>query len=153
MTLALCNRRQRQFVDEYIANGGNGTKAYMEAYGITNYESAAASASKLLNTDKIKSAIEERQRDIDAMYGVGVAWRLEKLSQAVEGALDYIPVGEAGQKMNSPSAVAALISEINKMTGGHAPTKVAETDSDGYDKPEGIKVEVVAAKPKDEPEE
>lgn len=150
MSLALCNQRQRAFIDAYIRNGGNGSSAYVEAYNTTDSDVAKKGAYRLLTYDYIKAAVEERQADLNAMADVSMGNRFKWLQQAIQGALEHIPVGESGTKMNSPSAVASLVSELNKMTGGHAPTKVAETDADGNDKPTGIEIKVVGVKSNDE---
>ncbi len=146
MSLALCNQRQRAFIDAYIRNGGNGSSAYVEAYNTTNENTAKSGACDLLTKPYIKSAVEERKADLAAMANVSMGKRFSWLQEAIQGALEHVPVGESGTKMNSPSAVASLVSEINKMTGGHAPTKVAETDADGNDKPTGIEIKVVGVK-------
>lgn len=149
MSLALCNAKQKVFIDAYIRNGENGSSAYVEAYNTTDMDTAKASASRLLTYDYIKSAIQERRDDLKAIADVSMGNKLAWLQEAIQGALEHIPVGEAGTKMNSPSAVASLIGEMNRMTGGHAPTKVAETDADGNDKPTGIEIKVVGVKKDD----
>ena len=54
---------------------------------------------------------------------------------------------ERKEGLGQQFTISVAVSEINKMTGGHAPTKVAETDADGNDKPTGIEIKVVGVKP------
>lgn len=55
--------KQRAFADEYIANGGNGTKAYFVAYPSTKKEiTARSNASKLLTNTNILKYIEEQTK-------------------------------------------------------------------------------------------
>lgn len=49
----------RKFVDEYIANGYNATRAYMTVYPKTKYEAARSSASDLLTIPNIREAIDK----------------------------------------------------------------------------------------------
>lgn len=58
------NPKQKMFVENYIFNGNNGTKAYMVAYGNGNERSSAVRASELLKRDKISKEIERRQAEI-----------------------------------------------------------------------------------------
>ena len=55
------NARQQRFVDEYLADPDlNATAAYRRAYpSCTSDEAAAANASRLLGTAKVKAAVEE----------------------------------------------------------------------------------------------
>jgi phage terminase small subunit len=50
--------RQRGFVCEYDGNGGNGTRAYMAAYGKTDPASCAVMASELLRVPKVRAAVD-----------------------------------------------------------------------------------------------
>ena len=47
------------FVQAYVQHFGNGTRAYMDVYGLTNPASAGVLASALLKNVKIKDAIED----------------------------------------------------------------------------------------------
>lgn len=51
--------RQRGFVCEYDANGGNGTRAYQAVYGQNDLASAATDACKLLRVPKVRAAVDE----------------------------------------------------------------------------------------------
>jgi phage terminase small subunit len=58
------NKRQKQFVENFLFNGNNGTKAYMLAYDNDNEKSSAVRASELLKMSKIRNEIERRQAEI-----------------------------------------------------------------------------------------
>lgn len=143
MSLSLLNMRQQKFVDEYIKNDGNGTKAAIAA-GYSE-DSAAAIASQNLNKLHIKEAIEQRKRDLNAASKVGLDWRLSILQRAAEAGLETY-LTEGGPRYQAISASVSAINELNKMTGAHAPTKTAETDADGFDKPDAIRIEIVSSK-------
>jgi phage terminase small subunit len=51
--------KRRQFVAEYLANGGNATRAYLSAYpNCTSYQAAAVDGFRLLRNPKIRTLIE-----------------------------------------------------------------------------------------------
>jgi phage terminase small subunit len=54
------NVKNRLFIDEYLRNNFNGTRAYITVYGLEDYNSNAASASRLLNDVNVQNAIAER---------------------------------------------------------------------------------------------
>ncbi|WP_203246325.1 terminase small subunit [Sporosarcina beigongshangi] len=58
------NPRQKMFVENYLFNGNNGTKAYMVAYENDNERSSAVRASELLKREKISKEIDRRQAEI-----------------------------------------------------------------------------------------
>jgi len=51
--------RQRAFVKEWLANGGNGTQAALKTYGCTTDNSAAVCAYRLLRNPKIQEVIRQ----------------------------------------------------------------------------------------------
>ncbi|AUR89438.1 terminase small subunit [Vibrio phage 1.123.O._10N.286.48.F3] len=146
MSWALCNARQREFIDAYIRNKDNGASSYMEAYNTTDLQSAASGASRLLTYDYVKTAVDERRAHFEAITGVDSAWRLKTLQAVAEAGLGTYIDKYGNERKEGLGAVVSAVSEINKMTGGHAPTKVAETDADGNDKPTGIEIKVVGVK-------
>jgi phage terminase small subunit len=53
--------KQRAFADEYILNGGNGTKAYLKVYkNVKNEETARVNASRLLTNANVANYIREK---------------------------------------------------------------------------------------------
>ena len=55
--------KQALFCEEYIANGYNGTRAYLSAFGDVEYKTAKCNASKLLKRDDIRGNIRELQKE------------------------------------------------------------------------------------------
>lgn len=55
--------RQRGFVCEYDANGGNGTRAYQAVYGQNDLASAATDACKLLRVPKVRAAVDALRQE------------------------------------------------------------------------------------------
>lgn len=51
------NLKQKSFCEEYVRQKGNATKAYMSAYGTTNYKTAGANGYKLLKNTEINEYI------------------------------------------------------------------------------------------------
>jgi phage terminase small subunit len=61
--MSAINRKHKAFVDEYLSNGMNGTRAYMKIYtSVKTEESAAVNASKLLRTTNVMTYIGELQK-------------------------------------------------------------------------------------------
>lgn len=141
MSLSLLNIRQQKFVDEYIKSDGNGTQAAIAAGYSEN--SAPQTACTLLKYPHVKEAIEQRKRDLNAASKVGLDWRIGILQRAAEAGLETY-LTEGGPRYQAISASVSAINELNKMTGAHAPTKTAETDADGFDKPDAIRIEIVS---------
>src|SRR5215211_2212070 len=50
----------KSFIDRYMINGFNATRAYMDVFPKTKYEAARSSASALLTIPNIKAEIAER---------------------------------------------------------------------------------------------
>jgi phage terminase small subunit len=51
--------KQELFIENYLANGYNGTQAYLQAYPDSSYDAARSSAPDLLAKPNIKSLIEK----------------------------------------------------------------------------------------------
>ena len=54
------NARQSAFALQYVANGGNGTKAAREVCNVTSNNSAAVVASRMLRNVKVREVIQGR---------------------------------------------------------------------------------------------
>ena len=122
--------KQRKFVKFYVESG-NATEAAIKA-GYSE-DRAAVTGSENVRKSNIRKAIEREERRIDAEHDVSVGWRLEMLKA----------IAQEGVSGSSLSAAVSALAEINRMTGGHAPTKIAETDSEGNDTPKSITISFV----------
>lgn len=61
----LLTLQARAFIEAYLSNGGNGTRAYMSAYGEqTDYNTAGAGASRLLKDARVRDEIDMRLHEI-----------------------------------------------------------------------------------------
>ena len=56
------NEKNKKFCDEYLANGFNGTQAYLSAYpSVKREETAAAAATRMLKNVKVQEYIKSEQ--------------------------------------------------------------------------------------------
>ncbi len=76
--------REARFCDEYINNGGNGTRAYMKAFKVTNYGTAASGSYDLLKNPQIQARLENAKRAIEEKMGVTYGRLVEKGAQHLE---------------------------------------------------------------------
>lgn len=67
---AAAEQRRKVFAETYLANGENGTRAYMEAFACTNTNVAAVEAHHLLRNPKIQKVIEQHRSEIRARFGL-----------------------------------------------------------------------------------
>lgn len=84
------SEKQSRFLDAYIKNGGNATKAYMQAgYSAKSEAQASAGASALIRTEKMSRAIERRQerrnRRLDLEDDYELKQAMEILRRCTEG--------------------------------------------------------------------
>ncbi|MGH6629014.1 MAG: terminase small subunit [Burkholderiales bacterium] len=62
--------RESRFVNAYIGNGENATRAYMDVYGSTNTGSAAVEGHKLLKRPKVAAMLERRRAELRRKFGL-----------------------------------------------------------------------------------
>lgn len=79
--MTIRSKKQLEFVNQYFLCGFNATEAYQRAYGTEDYNSAAASASRLLKDVKVKQEIEARF-EARAMSANEVIDRLSQIARA-----------------------------------------------------------------------
>lgn len=60
--------RRARFIEVYVANGENATRAYMEAFGCENEKTAGTEGWKLLKQPEIHEGIEARRKAMRARY-------------------------------------------------------------------------------------
>ena len=56
--MKILNEKNREFCEEYVKNGYNGTKAYAKVYGQENENHSAVGASQLLKQQKIRDYLD-----------------------------------------------------------------------------------------------
>ena len=57
------NEKQRKFCELYVSNGYKQGEAYLEAYGLTDMDSARAGACRILKNQKIRQYITQLQKE------------------------------------------------------------------------------------------
>jgi len=103
--------RHKAFVDEYLINGFNGTKAYLKVYPDSKDEdSAKVGASRLLTNDNV---IEYLEKEKEAIKKRSRMSKDDKL-----GLLESIMAAE------NKNLTIKAIEVHNKMTGDNEPEKV-----------------------------
>jgi hypothetical protein len=110
--------REFRFAEVYIANGENGTRAYMEVFGTESEASAAVEASKLIRKPKVSEHIQKRRSEIRAKF----ALTPERLYQEVARLCYFDPaklIGKDGKPLplqdideDTRAAIAALEIEV-----------------------------------------
>ncbi len=75
----LLNQQQKHFCNEFLFN--NRVKSYMAAYPDSSYDSASASATRLLENDKILQFINYLKNDIEELTGVSKIRNIQELAK------------------------------------------------------------------------
>ena len=102
----MINNKQKTFIEEYLINGHNATKAYKEAYPDCRSGHKQAGARLLTNVD-IKQEITKRMDELKQETG----WSVE---QAQTRLLRYADKAEENKQFSS--SVSAVIA-VNRMFG------------------------------------
>lgn len=119
------NNNQKLFCHEYVKNGNNGTRAYMEVYKVDE-ETAMASASRLLRNDKVKEYIESLQKELKEDAIMSAKERMEWLTKVVKGEITHTSYGSNGEAYENEAYISDKLKSIdimNKMTGEYV-TKI-----------------------------
>lgn len=91
--------REAVFCRYYIDLGGNGTRAYMKAFKVTNYSTAAVESCRLLKNPNIQARLEGAKRAIEEKIGVTYGRLLETgarhLTATKSESMMMIPMGKS----------------------------------------------------------
>lgn len=83
------SEKQAKFLDAYIKNGGNATKAYISAgYSAKSEAQASAGASALIRTEKMSKAIERRQERRNRRLDLEDDYELKKAMEILQRCTD-----------------------------------------------------------------
>ena len=85
------NKKQREFIANYLTNGYNATQAYMVAYGCS-HEVANKNAYKTYNNPEVKAEIQAKQREYFETLNITaerIAEELSEMAFAPKGDEDY----------------------------------------------------------------
>ena len=98
--------KQEKFVQEYLSNGGNATKAYKTAYDADKMSEACmnVNACKLLKNDKIALTLANYKQEVKETVLYTAEKSFNKLDELL--ALALCPEGESG-KINLQAALKA----------------------------------------------
>ena len=113
--------QHRIFVNEYIANGGNATKAY-EAAGYAG-KGGEISGHQLLRKPKIQAAVIIRQEEVVRASEITLEKKRVALWSVAEDGMKQRALGSEQETiregMRDGRTSVAAISELNKMDGHH----------------------------------
>lgn len=87
------NKKQQDFILEYIANGFNAQQAYLSAYPTATLQSARTNAYRLLGNEEIKAEIEKQVKLMfEAKYirAERVIMEISDIAFAPKGDEDYV---------------------------------------------------------------
>lgn len=129
----MLRQRQKAFVQYYIANGFNATRAAISA-GYSR-KTAYSIGHENLSKPEIRSFMEQTMKEMMDEAGAGVKWRIEMLKLAVDKAV----TGQTNKDgVVDVDGVIKPIQELNKMQGTYAPTQtqnaLTAVVADGTDK-------------------
>jgi len=100
--------KQRRFIEKYCENGGNGVKAVYEAgYEVSNNNSAAATASRLLRNVNIKAQIEAFEAKVTETMEKRVVYTREMALDDYDKAYEL-----AKEKRNARSMCTAIAGKV-----------------------------------------
>lgn len=108
------NKRHQQFIEEYMANGMNGTQAYLSTYPNVTEETANVNSSRLLSNAKIKAEIERLQAETSNKLQITKESLLKHLNDILESTKN-----DPKNKHNAIKSIEVL----NKMLGFNEPNK------------------------------
>lgn len=122
--------QEKQFVEEYLKNGNNGTKAAQAVFGKAEKYSQVKS-DRMLKTPRIYNYMIRRNEEISETaraMGITPEYLLGHYKKAIDKAAENI---DAGKRLKSQSDVIKdMGSEIKDMTGWRQPKQLDVTASD-----------------------
>lgn len=108
--------KQKRFVEEYIKNGGNGTRA-AEAAGYSK-KTCGEIAYENMKKPQIKNHFQKSLENIEERLGITAEWKAKMLKRCV---MRCMP--KEKNKSMRPTGMINAISELNKMQGHYAVVK------------------------------
>ena len=107
--------KQDAFVKAYIANGGNGTQAAIEAGYKPN--SARVVAAENLTKPDIKAYIDAHKRENHKAYTITVEQRLKWLEEVAKAGLGEYYDAQGNTRKENLAAVKGAVEVMNNMLG------------------------------------
>ena len=114
--------RHKAFADEYLANGLNGTQAYLSVYkSVKKEKTAEAAASRLLSNVKVKAYIAEKQKENQKKVDINQEWVLREYMELITSAKEEGMDGAGTLKDRTNWAKA--LAQLSKLLGLDSPEK------------------------------
>jgi len=114
-----------QFIHCYLLNGRNGLQAAIDA-GYSE-KTAAAQASRLLTTVKVKEALAKAQKVEQTAFIWDKAKKLGILQEIVTKSMRSTVDPQGNERMESSASAVSAIKEHNLMQGDNAATEIEVT--------------------------
>ncbi len=131
--------KRKSFIDNYFANGRNGTKAYMAAYPDSNESSAASSATKLLKIIEKHPYFAQKSQEFQEQCGISVQKLVDELREIMtmgKGA-EYLeealtPTGEPVTLKKHSKNLSASVNAVDKIAKlfGYYPEQKLKIDAE-----------------------
>lgn len=109
--------QRRKFAAEYVANGGNGSRAALAAGAGNNPNTAASIAVRLLKEKSVQDHIAKLQDEVERSGVMTAVYKRQKCLEIVLGG-------------HSPKDKIAAMQEDSKLAGHYAPVK-SDVTSEG----------------------
>jgi phage terminase small subunit len=122
------SHKQDLFINHYLENGGNATKAAINAGYKGSNDTLRAIARENLTKPHICAEIDKVRQSIKDQSIITAQVKREKLWQVAQYNSEVIRIKRNGleiEAMRNPTATISAITELNKMDGDYAPQKVA----------------------------
>jgi len=122
----ITNKKHKAFADEYLANGMNGTQAYLSIYkSVKKEDTAAVNASKLLRNTKVKAYIKAEQDKTSAKLNIDKEYILREYMALISSCKEEGIDGEGTLKDRTNWAKG--LAQLTKMLGLDEPDKTEIT--------------------------
>lgn len=122
------NNKQRAFINEYMINGHNASRAYAKAYPDSSDKACESNGARLIRNDKIRREIGKELGKLQVKAGFDREKALSLLQEAVQIA----------RTQHNPAGITAAVRELNTLFGLHpdkgqsiAPVQLIVSRKDG----------------------
>lgn len=120
----MLTQKQMNFCQEYLKNGGNGTKAYLAAYDSTSPRSAGVEAYRLLEQENIQEYLAKLRKPIEKAVKRKIINEREYKKKLIQERI------EECVERGDDAAIARYIEIWNKMDGEYVNINKDITDHD-----------------------
>lgn len=121
----MLTQKQLAFCEEYVRNGGNGTKAYLTAYDSESEGSAAVESCKLLKNPAIQANLARLRKPIEKAVKRKIINEREYKKKLIQERIEECVARD------DDAAIARYIEIWNKMDGEYLNTGNGDNDQVG----------------------